>query len=195
MFDLFVQEQQNLDRSLCWLGLGLAIVKNLVAMHGGTVEARSPGPGGGSTFVVRLPGVVSAVVASMPTRAMAPAAYRERGRVLIVDDNEDAASLLAEMLGEIGFECTIAFDGPRALELAKQASFDSVLLDIGLPAMDGYEVARHLREMPNGKAVQLVAITGYGQYDDRQRSLEAGFDHHLVKPIDIRKLTGLLAPA
>jgi PAS domain S-box-containing protein len=193
VFDLFVQERQTIDRSLGGLGIGLAIVKNLVTMHGGTVEAKSPGLGHGSSFVVRLPAAPTNADAVAPKRKreMMPAKDRA-ARVLIVDDNEDAAALLADILGEIGYDCTVAYDGPRALEIAKHASFDSVLLDIGLPAMDGYEVARHLREMPGGSAVKLVAITGYGQYDDKQRSLDAGFDHHLVKPVDISQLTGLL---
>jgi PAS domain S-box-containing protein len=191
VFDLFVQERQSIDRSHGGLGIGLAIVKNLVTMHGGSVEAHSPGPGLGSSFVIRLPAV--SATAAVTKQKPSPLQGTDRtSRVLIVDDNEDAAALLAEILGEIGYECTIAYDGPRALEIAKQASFDSVLLDIGLPAMDGYEVARHLRELPGGDAVKLVAITGYGQFNDRQRSLEAGFDHHLVKPVDIRQLTGLL---
>ena len=194
VFELFVQEQQNLDRSLGGLGLGLAIVKNLVLMHGGSVEARSAGPAQGSTFIVRLPAVASAsaIAAAHRKSVAALAATEHASRVLIVDDNEDAASLLAEMLGAIGYDCTIAYDGPGALEIARQATFDSVLLDIGLPAMDGYEVARHLRELPGGRDVQLVAITGYGQYNDVQRSFDAGFNHHLVKPIDIGALTGLL---
>lgn len=193
VFDLFVQERQAIDRSHGGLGIGLAIVKNLVTMHSGTVEAHSPGLGHGSAFVVRLPAAPETTDEATPKRKrdLVPAQDRA-ARVLIVDDNEDAAALLADILGEIGYECTVAYDGPRALEIAKHATFDSVLLDIGLPAMDGYEVARHLREMPGGGTVKLVAITGYGQYDDKQRSLEAGFDHHLVKPVDISKLTGLL---
>lgn len=197
VFDLFVQEQQNLDRSMGGLGIGLAIVKNLVAMHGGSVEAHSPGAGKGSTFVVRLPAVTRDTwsdVAQRKSPTPVPAAPA-RARILVVDDNEDAAMLLGEVLGALGYVCTIATDGPQALELAKHKTFDLVLLDIGLPAMDGYEVARHLRELPGGRAFKLIALTGYGAYNDKQRSYEAGFDHHLVKPVDLSALTSVLEPS
>jgi PAS domain S-box-containing protein len=212
VFDLFEQEPQSLDRAQGGLGLGLAIVKSLVAMHGGSVEARSEGLGHGSTFVVRLPsapaheagapasGAEAGASASRKPAASpaspAPAAPERRPRaILLVDDNEDAAALLAEGLVDLGHACMIAHDGPRALELARATRFDTVLLDIGLPAMDGYEVARHLRALPGGHDLELVALTGYGQQHDKDRSHTAGFDHHLVKPVDLSALAKLLATA
>jgi signal transduction histidine kinase/CheY-like chemotaxis protein len=228
VFDLFEQEPQSLDRAQGGLGLGLAIVKSLVALHGGSVEARSEGRGRGSTFVVRLPSAAahasgapagcapadsaadadsasnSAATSGSPTGApAAPGAAasatpatpgpERRGRtILIVDDNEDAATLLAEGLTRLGHACTIAHDGPRALELARGARFDTVLLDIGLPAMDGYEVARHLRALPGGADLELFALTGYSHPSDKERTLAAGFDHHLVKPVNLPTVAKLL---
>jgi PAS domain S-box-containing protein len=203
IFELFVQEPQNLDRAAGGLGLGLALVKSLVALHGGSVAARSEGHGRGSAFEVRLPAAADdapGAQASAPTGAAAGSSRQEPAgpqagarQVLIVDDNEDAASLLAETLGLLGYACTVAHDGPRALQLAARTRFDAALLDLGLPAMDGYEVAGHLRTLPAWHDVPLVAITGYGQRSDRDRTRAAGFDHHLVKPVDMRALTSLLA--
>ncbi len=202
LFGLFVQEPQNLDRAQGGLGLGLAIVRSLVTMHGGSVEARSEGHGRGSTFVVRLPPPPPPAHRASAPEIGAPAppggsheaeaADRDVRTVLVVDDNEDAASLLADVLGALGHRCTIAHDGPRAIELARGTRFDLVMLDIGLPAMDGYEVARHIRALPGYRERKLVAITGYGQQDDRARALEAGFDQHLVKPVALATLRGLL---
>ncbi len=201
LFHLFEQEPQNLDRAQGGLGLGLAIVKSLVTMHGGEVEARSEGTGRGSTFVVRLPAAHQAGALDRREPSTPPGGLRappppDAGAqaILVVDDNEDAAFMLAESLAVAGHTCTVAHDGPRAIELARATHFDAVLLDIGLPAMDGYEVARHIRALPGAAELKLIAITGYGQRSDHERSLAAGFDHHLVKPVPMRTLLELLDP-
>ncbi len=168
-------------------------MRSLVQLHGGTVTAASDGPGRGSEFTVRLP---AAVGASRPHRAH-PASPRPplrdgTPRVLVVDDNEDAAELLAEALRLFGYTVDVAHDGPEALRAAAARPPDVALLDIGLPVMDGYELARRLRADPSLRAIKLVAITGYGQEADRQRAREAGFDVHLVKPVEIGALCRLL---
>jgi signal transduction histidine kinase/CheY-like chemotaxis protein len=195
IFELFAQESQNIDRAQGGLGLGLAIVRSLVSMHGGEVHARSEGSRQGSTFVVRLP-VAAALTQASTNRAASgwqAALDLDHQHLLIVDDNEDAALLLADALTALGYTCEVAHDGPKALEIAKRAAFDAVVLDIGLPAMDGYEVARHLRALPGWHDIPLIAITGYGQQHDKQRSLAAGFDHHFVKPVDISALASVIA--
>jgi signal transduction histidine kinase len=188
VFELFTQERQNIDRSKGGLGLGLAIVKSLVELHGGQVGALSAGPDQGSTFWVRLPLVVEqareeAVGAEPSVRAVGGGTS-----VLIVDDNVDAALMLSDLLSGIGYATRVAHDAPQALAIADEYVPDVALLDIGLPAMDGYELARRLREKPAWCEVRLIAVTGYGQSSDRKRSLEAGFDHHLVKPIGLAAL-------
>ncbi|WP_437279752.1 ATP-binding protein [Sorangium sp. So ce375] len=197
VFERFVQERQALDRAQGGLGLGLAIVHNLIAMHGGRVSAHSEGRGRGSEFTIRLPAVASA----RPSEA-APARWRAgtqgtpapagRRRILLVDDNLDAVELLAESLGAMGHATRVASDGPSALRIAEEFAPDVALLDIGLPVMDGYELARRLREQPAGGRVRLIAITGYGQEADFRRSKGAGFETHLVKPIQIDRLTSLI---
>jgi len=191
VFEMFVQAPQDSDRRQGGLGLGLALVRSLVALHGGRVEAVSDGEGRGSEFTVRLPADVS-VLASRAGDASAevlappqPVDRRRQRVVLLVDDNEDAASMLGELLTELGCDVHIALDGSQALELATTIVPDVALLDIGLPVMDGHELARRLRAMPSWHAVRLVALTGYGLEEDRRRSLAAGFHRHLVKPIDL----------
>jgi signal transduction histidine kinase/DNA-binding response OmpR family regulator len=195
VFDMFVQEQQALDRSRGGLGLGLTIVRSLVAMHGGTVEVHSEGRNRGSEFVVVLPAAVVRPPAGS-RQAVAPnGARRGAGsgsRILVVDDNEDAAELLASALEIMGYTTCVAHDGPEALKLAAEFDPDLALLDIGLPVMDGYELARRLHDDPGLRRVPLVAVTGYGQPSDRQRSEAAGFDAHLVKPVDIERLAALI---
>jgi len=192
IFDLFTQAERTLDRSQGGLGIGLSLVEKLVELHGGTVEAHSAGFGQGSEFIVRLPALSSAaepIIARTET-AKQPA---QTSRVLVVDDNMDAADMLVMMLQMFGHEVQAAYTGQTALETAVEYRPDVVLLDIGLPDMNGYEVARRLRQQPQTKDVRLIAMTGYGQDSDRQRSEEAGCEYHLVKPVDPQKLQDLLA--
>jgi PAS domain S-box-containing protein len=192
VFELFTQAERTLDRAQGGLGIGLTLVKSLVEQHGGRVEAFSEGSGRGSEFVVRLP--LSAepardVVAVTPLPAVAPS----QRRIMVVDDNADAADTLAMVLSLRGYEVRVARDGPSALDTARDFQPELVLLDIGLPGMDGYAVARALRSGPAVNPLRLVALTGYGRDEDRRRSAEAGFDDHLVKPISPDELLHLLA--
>jgi PAS domain S-box-containing protein len=193
VFDLFAQAERTLDRSEGGLGIGLSLVKRLIELHGGSVEARSKGPGEGSEFVVRLP------IEPAPHDAQETipgAKRREPGasrRVLVVDDNEDTAQSLALVLRLQGHEVQIAHHGLTALQLASEAKPEIVILDIGLPGIDGFEVARKLRADAQTRNATLIALTGYGQAEDRRRSQEAGFDHHLVKPVDPTVLGALIA--
>jgi signal transduction histidine kinase/CheY-like chemotaxis protein len=196
VFDPFVQERQQLDRSRGGLGLGLAIVRSIVTRHGGTVALSSEGHGHGSEFVVRLP-AASTVVAQGEVRATAapaPPSVRAEGvRVLVVDDNEDAADLLAAALTLQGHQARVAHDGPSALHICGDDFIPQIaLIDIGLPVMDGYELAARLRALPGGDHLRLIALTGYGQASDRERARAAGFDAHLVKPIDLDTLNRTL---
>ncbi len=194
VFDIFVQAERRLDRSQGGMGIGLTLVRRLVELHGGTVGAHSRGSSQGSEFVVRLP-VQAPEGAAPPDGAEehpAPAAAVPSRRVLVVDDNEDAAESLAVLLRLEGQEVRVAFNGPEALELAAVFRPEVVFLDIGMPGMDGYEVARRLRALPQLGEVVLVAQTGWGQEEDRRRSREAGFDQHLVKPTDPAALRSLL---
>jgi len=184
IFDMFVQERQALDRARGGLGLGLAIVKSLVELHGGTVSVESEGPGKGSEFIVRLPAADpdrDDVRARLGSSEMQP--LHKRQHVLVVDDNPDALHMLADALEQRGFTTSRAHDGPSALEEAARSHPAIALLDIGLPVMDGYELARRLRE--NDHDLQLVAVTGYGHPSARSRSKDAGFAAHLVKPITV----------
>ena len=192
-FELFAQGERTPDRAQGGLGIGLSLVKKLVELHGGTVRAASDGPGYGSEFVVRLPCLDGAEprLAPPPVEAAAPAGERSQ-RVLVVDDNVDAAESLAMLLRLDGHQVEIAHDGFQALELAVAARPTVVLLDIGLPGMDGYEVCRRLRAGGLTDA-RVIAMTGYGQDKDRQRAMEAGFDEHTVKPVEFEKLTKILA--
>ena len=191
VFDLFVQGERSLARSRGGLGIGLTLVRSLVERHGGTIEAASEGPGRGSELRVRLP-LLAAPERREPSAAPATAA-EARTRVLLVEDNLDAAESLAELLRIWGHEVELAHDGAAALRAALEVRPEVVLLDIGLPGMDGYEVASRLRATPGLAGVRLVAVTGYGQESDRRRARLAGFDHHLVKPVDLDRLRALLA--
>lgn len=185
VFDLFVQGEQPIDRQVGGLGLGLAIVKTLVQMHGGTVAAASPGPGRGSSFAVRLPAAGPDMPA--PVEEPEPQPVRDStggaARLLLVDDNVDAGETLAELLREVGYEVRTAPDGPAALALLDLYVPELAILDIGLPGMDGYELARRLRADPRCAATKLVALTGYGREGDRARALATDFREHLVKPV------------
>lgn len=191
IFDLFTQADLSLDRSPGGLGIGLTVVQRLVEMHGGTAEATSAGLGNGSEFIVRLPVALSHAMERepFPIQTAAPDA---RWRVLVVDDNVDGADVTALLLQVLGHETQVAYTSATALAAADEYLPNVVLLDIGLPEMDGYEVARRLRLRPLLKNTWLVAITGYGQESDRQLSKEAGFDHHLIKPVAPEKLEELL---
>ncbi|HYO94690.1 MAG TPA: ATP-binding protein [Polyangiaceae bacterium] len=195
VFELFAQGGQAIDRAQGGLGLGLSIVRDLVERHGGSVAALSDGQDRGSELVVRLPrahpGDAKLTPASQQ-RASEQQTSALGARVLVVDDNEDAAEMLAEALRLRGCVVHIAHHGPGALELGAAQSFDAALLDLGLPMMDGYELAARLRELPNLEKAQFIAVTGYGQDSDRQRSSAAGFHHHLVKPVNLSALETLV---
>jgi CheY-like chemotaxis protein len=193
IFEMFTQVESSLERSRSGLGIGLTLVKTLVEMHGGTVEAHSDGPGRGSEFVVRLP-VLLGTPEALPVAAQhLEASPVVRRRVLIVDDNRDAAEWLATLLSLSGHETHIALDGDHAVKAAERLLPDAILLDIGLPRIDGYEVCRRIREQPWGRGLMIVALTGWGQEEDRQKSREAGFNTHLVKPVDDEVILNLLA--
>jgi signal transduction histidine kinase/PleD family two-component response regulator len=185
VFDLFAQEWQASDRSHGGLGLGLSIVRSLVTLHGGTATAHSAGLGRGSEFVVRLPIAPEERAAIQPAIGLAAAATAAMGRkILVVEDNEDVAETLTELLEHLGHVVRVAHDGPAALQIPDSFIPDLALLDIGLPVMDGYELARRVRERRELRNVVLVALSGYGQESDRERSRQAGFVAHLVKPVD-----------
>jgi CheY-like chemotaxis protein/anti-sigma regulatory factor (Ser/Thr protein kinase) len=190
VFDPFTQRPQTIERSQGGLGLGLAIARNLAQLHGGSLSARSAGPGNGSEFELVLPAAGAPEPAAAPTQL--PDAAGGGRRILVVDDNVDAALSMHELLQLLGHEVQVAHTGAAALDRAQAFGPEIALVDIGLPDIDGYEVARHLRELrPEG--LLLVAVTGYGLPADRERSALAGFRHHLVKPIDLGALGALLA--
>jgi PAS domain S-box-containing protein len=189
-FDLFRQGRQGLDRPEGGLGVGLTLVQRLVAMHGGTVEAFSAGPGKGSEFRVRLP--VADGAALLPEKGKPPPGQHRALRVVIVDDNQDAANALRLLLEGDGHEVKLAGDGISGLALAREYKPDYLLLDIGLPRLSGYDIAASLRADPAMKDTTIVAITGYGQVHDRNRTAAVGFDHHLTKPVEFSTLQQLL---
>ncbi len=191
VFELFTQVEKGIERSRGGLGIGLALASQLVELHEGSISAESPGAGLGSTFTVRLPllpqGALAAGIASEP---------RVEGsslKVLIVDDNVSSAETTGRMLSMIGHETTLAFGGQEALEAARTFHPDVIMLDLGMPGMSGYDVCRELRRDPGFERTMLIAQTGWGQESDRRKTREAGFDHHLTKPVDLQELSRLLA--
>jgi CheY-like chemotaxis protein len=199
IFDIFFQQPQALDRAKGGLGLGLAIVRSLVELHGGSVALESEGIGKGSEFVVELPvargaeEVALAPAASSPPPSDDTAPRLRNSRVLVVDDNDDAAETTADVLRDLGYEVVTAHDGSHALHVAATFRPNICLLDIGLPEMDGYELAHLLLESRHlAEGGRLIAVTGYGQVSDRERSLRAGFSAHVVKPVSLDVLQRLL---
>ena len=193
IFDLFAQEWQASDRSHGGLGLGLSIVRSLVNLHGGTVEAHSPGLGRGSEFVVRLPAAVVEDTAGERASAPEEARSSRNGRkILVVDDNRDVAETLADLLEDTGHIVRIAHDGPAALRILESFVPDLAMLDIGLPVMDGYELAGRIRERNELQKSRWSAVSGYGQEADREKSRQSGFVAHLVKPVEPDRLKAIV---
>jgi PAS domain S-box-containing protein len=192
VFDAFVQGDRSYSRAKGGLGIGLTLARSIVALHGGTIEARSAGLGQGSEFIVRLPLPPPSVEG--PAVESGPPQTRIAGqRILVVDDNVDAAESLGALLRCLGAEVVTVHDGPAALEALRTETPAAAVLDIGMPGMDGFEVARRMRAGPHGNDIKLIALTGWGNDEDRRRSREAGIDHHLVKPVDLQVLEDLLA--
>jgi signal transduction histidine kinase/CheY-like chemotaxis protein len=199
VFDLFMQSARTLDRALGGLGVGLTVARRLVELHGGRIEAHSEGIGKGAEFVVRLPALPAAPEEAIPARDFfrvglsAEPARQGRARVMLVEDNRDTAESLAMLLELLGHQVRVVTDGRAALDVAQANVPDVMLIDIGLPDIDGYEVARRMRQHPGLKSVVLIALTGYGRDEDRQRAFAAGFDYHIVKPVNPDALQGLVA--
>jgi signal transduction histidine kinase len=191
-FELFAQGERTPDRTQGGLGIGLSLVKKLVELHGGSVSATSDGPGRGSEFVVRLPRLDAPGIQGVAAPAASAVSDPRAQRILVVDDNVDASESLAMLLSLEGHDVLIAHDGVEALKVAAEERPTTILLDIGLPGMDGYEVCRRLRAQGFAD-MRIIAMTGYGQDKDKQRAMEAGFDEHTVKPVEFAKLTRLLA--
>jgi PAS domain S-box-containing protein len=197
LFEMFSQVDSALDRSQGGLGIGLSLARGLVELHGGSISAHSDGPGQGSEFTVRLPVLAAEAGAEpadpVPRGAHEPAPAQVRRRILIVDDNHDSARSLATLLRRFGNDVELAHDGLAAIEAAERYQPDAVLMDLGMPKLDGYAACRRIRQQPWGEGMLLIAQTGWGGESDRQRAREAGFDGHLVKPVDLRALNALLA--
>ncbi|MEA2681311.1 MAG: two-component system, chemotaxis family, CheB/CheR fusion protein [Candidatus Binataceae bacterium] len=193
IFDLFTQAERTPDRSSGGLGIGLTVVRSLVELHGGRVDAVSEGLGRGSEFIVRLPLTEAPAPGVEAQEGVRPDAAHLGQRILVVDDNTDHIESLCALLEMSGFEAASASDGQRALEVIKSFRPQIVLLDIGLPDLDGYTIAKRIRQMPGGREVVMIAVTGYNRTDDRKRAVDAGFNHHLVKPVDFDQLLSFLS--
>ena len=192
IFDLFMQSDRSLDRTQGGLGIGLTLTRKLLELHGGSIEALSEGLGHGSEFVVRLPALAPESVATPAAAAAAPAGTVTKRHILIVDDNIDAAESLAMILRLAGHQVVTAHTAADALQMAGQIRPGVIVLDIGLPEVNGYELARKMREQPDLAGAVLIALSGYGRDEDRQRGVEAGFDHHFTKPVDYQSLNEVL---
>jgi CheY-like chemotaxis protein len=192
IFQPFVQTRQSIARSQGGLGLGLAIVSNLVELHGGTVLAKSAGRGQGSEFIVTLPAIDAPTNDEAPSPPSDALGAPGNGRLLIVDDNVDAAEMLRDLLVAIGYDVSVAHDGPAALEVAETFRPQLGILDLGLPVMDGFELAHQLQARTHLGSPKLVALTGYGQAEDVAKTSAAGFAAHLVKPLDFARLRALM---
>jgi CheY-like chemotaxis protein len=190
VFDVFVQGSISIDRSQGGLGIGLSLVRRLVELHGGSVSATSTGSGDGSTFEIRLPRTEPAEALDAPARAVTAG---DKPTVLLIEDNDDGREMMATMLGSYGYPVLQARDGLEGVKLAASELPDVALVDIGLPGIDGYEVARRLRKEAATAGIRLIALTGYGLAEDQRRVLEAGFDLHMVKPVDLGTLLARLA--
>jgi CheY-like chemotaxis protein/two-component sensor histidine kinase len=195
VFDMFAQVDRTLKRSQGGLGIGLTLARTLVEMHGGRIEARSEGAGHGSEFTIRLPLAAAACpgTEARSSEGAHQAAGPSQRRVLVVDDNRDAADSFGMLLKYLGADAYVVYDGPSALEALSVYRPSLVFLDIGMPGMDGHEVARNVRRAPEFRDVTLIAMTGWGQEEDRRRSKAAGFDQHLVKPANAEAVQALLA--
>lgn len=191
VFGLFTQVDATADRSQGGLGIGLTLVRRLVELHGGTVTAASEGRGKGSEFTIRLP-VVQPTTKTIDPTTVPTTAQAISGRILVVDDSLDTARLTARMLANTGYEVATAHDGQAAIEVARRFRPDAVVLDIGLPGMDGFEVALTLRNDECCQTAVLIAVSGYGEEKSRERAKAAGFNHHLTKPVDLKELIGLI---
>jgi CheY-like chemotaxis protein/two-component sensor histidine kinase len=192
IFEMFVQADVSHERSSGGLGIGLTLARRLVQLHGGRIDAHSDGPGRGSEFIIHLPLAEGRTLPmTTTTDPIAPSVAAAPRRILVVDDNDDGAQTLAALLQVLGYDATVAHDGREAIELAERFSPHLVLLDLGLPLMDGHAVCRHIRAQPWSEGMAIVALTGWGQEQDRQRTRSAGFDDHLVKPAELEALTAL----
>jgi CheY-like chemotaxis protein len=189
VFDLFTQDEATAQRSQTGLGIGLALARRLIEMHGGSIDARSDGPGRGSTFTLRMPVAhVAATIHTATPPAVAPSAGR---RVLVIDDNPAGARAMKRLVTALGGECRVAHDGHAGLADIRESRPDIVILDIGMPGLDGYETCRRIRE-EFGSSLMVVALTGWGQERDKHKAMQAGFDLHLTKPADPTLLEELL---
>lgn len=193
IFELFIQLHTAPERSQGGLGIGLALVRSLIQMHGGSIEAKSHGLGHGTEIIIRLPLAITATGQAITSETTRPASVVFPGSILVVDDSSDSATSLGMLLRTLGAEVRVVNDGPSALQECEIRPPSIVVCDIGMPSMDGYEVARKIRLIPKCKDIVLIALTGWGQAVDQRRSREAGFDHHLVKPVELNTLSSILS--